>query len=110
MDCFVVNLVNYGASKIRERVLFTGNRFGCEVDFPKPMFSNRKLEKLPPFRTLGNIISKKNGLADRDTALVNFSKRKLEYLEQIPEGGKWRSLQVEIQKESMRKSWYLKGG
>lgn len=28
----------------------------------------------------------------------------------VPEGGNWRSLPVEIQKESMGKSWYLKGG
>lgn len=28
----------------------------------------------------------------------------------IPEGGNWRSLAIHIQKESMGKSWYLKGG
>lgn len=110
VDCFVVNSVNYGAPQIRERVLFIGNRFGYEVDFPKPMFSNRKSDNLPPFKTLGCVIDKSKGFVDRDTDLMNFSKRKLEYLKQIPEGGNWRSLPIEIQKESMGKSWYLKGG
>jgi DNA (cytosine-5)-methyltransferase 1 len=41
---------------------------------------------------------------------MNFSARKLHYLAMVPPGGNWRSLPVEIQKESMGKSWYLKGG
>lgn len=28
----------------------------------------------------------------------------------VPPGGNWRSLPIEVQKESMGKSWYLKGG
>ncbi|MHB8389237.1 MAG: DNA cytosine methyltransferase [Acidobacteriaceae bacterium] len=41
---------------------------------------------------------------------MNFSPRKLKYLSMVPPGGNWRSLPIEIQKESMGKSWYLKGG
>lgn len=28
----------------------------------------------------------------------------------VPPGGNWRSLPIDVQKESMKKSWYLKGG
>ena len=34
MDVFEVNAVNYGAPQIRERVLFIGNRYNAQVDFP----------------------------------------------------------------------------
>ena len=41
---------------------------------------------------------------------MNFSPRKLKYLSMVPPGGNWRSMPEEMQKESMGKSWYLKGG
>ena len=110
VDCFVVNSVNYGAPQIRERVLLIGNRFGYSADFPEPRFSNRADDKLPPFKTLGQAISPEHGFVDNCPEVMNFSPRKLKYLSMVPEGGNWRSLPVDIQKESMGRSWYLKGG
>lgn len=108
VDCYVVNAVNYGAPQIRERLIFVGNRHGLRSNFPKPMFSNRPEDNLPPFKTLGEAIGE--GFVDPCPEVMNFSPRKLKYLSMIPEGGNWRSLPLEIQKESMGKSWYLKGG
>lgn len=108
VDCFVVNSVNYGAPQIRERVLLIGNRFGATAKFPEPMFSNRPEDGLPEFRTLGQVIG--SDFIDKCPELLNFSPRKLKYLSMVPPGGNWRSLPVDIQKESMGKSWYLKGG
>ena len=110
VDCFVVNSVNYGAPQVRERVLLIGNRFGYKASFPEPQFSNRVDDKLPPFKTLGEAISSESGFVDPCPEVMNFSPRKLKYLSMVPEGGNWRSMPVEIQKESMGKSWYLKGG
>lgn len=110
VDCFVVNSVNYGAPQIRERVLLIGNRYGYQASFPKPQFSNRVKDNLPAFRTLGDVIGPDSGFVDPCDEVMNFSERKLKYLAMVPEGGNWRSLPVEIQKESMKKSWYLKGG
>jgi DNA (cytosine-5)-methyltransferase 1 len=42
--------------------------------------------------------------------MMNFSPRKLKYLAMVPPGGNWRNLSEDVQKESMGKSWYLKGG
>jgi DNA (cytosine-5)-methyltransferase 1 len=108
VDCFVVNSVNYGAPQIRERVILIGNRLGIEAHFPEPCFSNRKTDYLPPFKTLGEIIGP--AFNDPCPEIMNFSSRKLKYLSMIPPGGNWRSLPLEMQKESMGKSWYLKGG
>lgn len=110
VDCFVVNSVNYGAPQIRERILLIGNRFGYKTDFPQPSHSNRFEDKLPPFITLGDVIGPSSGFKDRSLEVMDFSPRKLKYLAMVPEGGNWRSLPEEIQKESMGKSWYLKGG
>lgn len=108
VDCFVVNSVNYGAPQIRERIICIGNRGNLVAQFPQPLYSNRPEDNLPPFRTLGDAIGE--GFEDPMPEVMNFSERKLKYLAMVPEGGNWRSLPVEIQKESMGKAWYLKGG
>ena len=108
VDCFVVNAVNYGAPQLRERLILIGNRDGKVAEFPKPRFSNRPEDDLPPFRTLGDAIG--NGFIDNDPAALEFSARKLQYLKQVPPGGNWRSLPVDVQKESMGRTWHLKGG
>lgn len=110
VNCFVVNSVNYGAPQIRERILLIGNKEGVDVDFPNPMYSNRPADNLPPFKTLGDAIGPNSGFIDPCPEVMNFSERKLKYLSMVPEGGNWRSLPIDIQKESMGKSWYLKGG
>ena len=108
VDAFLVNAVNYGAPQLRERMICIGNRFDRVIDFPEPQFSNREEDQLPPFRTLGEAIGE--GFSDPDPDLMNFSPRKLSYLRLVPPGGNWRSLPEEIQKESMGKTWHLKGG
>jgi DNA (cytosine-5)-methyltransferase 1 len=108
VDCYVVNAVNYGAPQIRERLICIGNRHGLLSDFPQPQYSNRTEDGLPPFKTLGDAIGE--GFIDPCPEVMDFSPRKLRYLAMVPAGGNWRSLPVEVQKESMGKSWYLKGG
>jgi DNA (cytosine-5)-methyltransferase 1 len=106
-DTFLVNSVNYGAPQIRERIIMIGNRAGEFAKFPQPTHSNRPKDKLPPFATLGDAI---RGKEDPDPTVMEFSERKRRYLALVPTGGNWRSLPVEVQKESMGKSWFLKGG
>lgn len=108
VDCYLVNSVNYGAPQIRERLLCFGSRFDLDPAFPPPEYSNRPSDKLPPFRTLGDVIGA--GFDDPDPSMMNFSPRKLKYLAMVPPGGNWRNLPEDVQKESMGKSWYLKGG
>lgn len=108
VDVFLVNSVNYGAPQIRERMLFMGNRMGVPNKVLEPTHSNRPQDHLTPFRTLRDAIG--GSFTDPVPEMMNFSPRKLKYLEMVPPGGNWRSLPVEIQKESMGKSWYLKGG
>jgi DNA (cytosine-5)-methyltransferase 1 len=110
VDCYIVNAVNYGAPQIRERLICVGNRHNLLSDFPAPRYSNRPEDGLPPFVTLGNVIGPASGFVDPCPEVMDFSPRKLRYLSMVPPGGNWRSLSIEVQKESMGKSWYLKGG
>jgi DNA (cytosine-5)-methyltransferase 1 len=115
MDCFEVNAVNYGAPQLRERALFIGNRYNAQVDFPDPTHGtpeqrNRQgslLGDLLPWRTLGDAIG---SLKDPGSVLMDFSLRKKNYLALVPPGSNWRSLPIELQKESMGTAWYAKGG
>ena len=108
VDVFLVNSVNYGAPQIRERMLILGNRLGLQNQFPEPTHSNRSSDGLEPFTTLRDVIG--NEFVDEVPEMMNFSPRKQKYLAMVPPGGNWRSLPIDVQKESMGKSWYLKGG
>jgi DNA (cytosine-5)-methyltransferase 1 len=121
MDCFEVNAVNYGAPQLRERALFIGNRFNARVDFPDPthcnpdtldkkdvqssLFNAPKAEQ--PWRTLRDTIG---DLVEDNPTIMDFSPRKKSFLEMVTPGSNWRSLPVEVQKESMGRAWLAKGG
>jgi DNA (cytosine-5)-methyltransferase 1 len=122
MDCFEVNAVNYGAPQLRERAIFIGNRLNAVVEFPEPthgppagLTSGSAQPKLfgrvaaprPPWSTLGDAL---RDLKDPAPVRLEFSPRKLKYLAMVPPGSNWRSLPVELQKESMGSAWHAKGG
>ncbi|MCW0367078.1 Modification methylase HaeIII [Xanthomonas sacchari] len=107
VDTFFVNAVNYGAPQIRERVILVGNRLGLKARFPRPTHSDKPISGQKRFVTLGDALSRRK---DSDKTLMDFSPRKKKYLSYVPAGGNWRSMPLEIQKESMGKTWYLKGG
>jgi DNA (cytosine-5)-methyltransferase 1 len=116
VDCFEVNAVNYGAPQLRERVLFIGNRMNHVVEFPAPthghqadgmQFSFFTAPSMLPYRTLGDAI---RGLHEDDPVIMDFSPRKKKYLAMVKPGGNWRTLPVDVQKESMGAAWHAKGG
>jgi DNA (cytosine-5)-methyltransferase 1 len=119
LDIFEVNAVNYGAPQLRERVLFLGNRFNATLEFPAPTHGAKRQSEettlpgllqqynLTPWKTMGDAIS---NLCDPHPVVMDFSPRKKRFLELIPEGSNWRSLPEDMQKESMGKAWFAKGG
>lgn len=115
LDCFEVNAVNYGAPQLRERVLFIGNRFNREVDFPSPTHGPDMLreadlfaqEALRPWATLRDAL---DTIDDPGEEIMDFSPRKKSFLKLVAEGSNWRSLPEEKQRESMGKAFLAKGG
>ncbi|CAL93388.1 probable C-5 cytosine-specific DNA methylase [Azoarcus olearius] len=116
-DVFEVNSVNYGAPQIRERVIFIGNRFNMEVDFPNPTHGPIAAAKAQddlfsapaaqPWATLRDAIGDLN---ETNPVVLDFSPRKKSFLSLIPPGSNWRSLPENLQQESMGKAWFAKGG
>lgn len=121
LDIFEVNSVNYGAPQIRERVLFIGNKLGIQVDFPDPTHAMNQAtiddeiqtslfddsQQLQPWKTIRNAIG---DLKEDSPEILDFSPRKKHFLSMVPEGGNWRSLPEEEQKDSMGKAFFAKGG
>ena len=108
MDCFEVNAVNYGAPQLRERALFIGNCFNACVDFPAPTHGSLDNRKgLKPWNTLGNAIADLDSPGD---IIMDFSPRKKQFLSLVPEGSNWRSLPEKVQRDSMGRAWFAKGG
>lgn len=105
LDSFEVNAVNYGAPQLRERMLLFGNRLDKQVDFPEPTHGPEE-ERLP-YATLRDALA---GLDDPEPVLLDFSPRKKEFLKLVPPGGNWRALPDELQRESMGRAYYAKGG
>ena len=106
VDSFEVNAVNYGAPQLRERVLFIGNRLGINVQFPSPTHGAVD-QGLLPFTTLGEAL---DGFSEQSPVMMDFSPRKKAFLAYVPEGGNWRAMPENIQKESMGRAFYAKGG
>ena len=120
LDIFEVNAVNYGAPQLRERAIFVGNRFNERVDFPDPTHGNPDDlgetpvtlfdppgTKLSPWKSLGEAIG---DLQESEATVLDFSPRKKGFLALVPPGSNWRSLPIELQKESMGPAWFAKGG
>ncbi len=119
MDCFEVNAVNYGAPELRERAIFIGNRYNAVVDFPDPTHGPPHVQesepvlfdddgsKLLPWSTLRDAIG---DLKESDPIIMDFSPRKKKYLAMVRPGSNWRSLPIKVQKESLGKAWFAKGG
>lgn len=118
VDAFEVNSVNYGAPQIRERVIFIGNSMGVEVDYPQPTHGARVMEApTTPFEESVSPVLQWTSLRDAigdlnedAPELMDFSPRKKSFLAMVPEGGNWRTLPEEVQKESMGRAWFAKGG
>ncbi len=66
-----------------------------------------RAQPLKPWRTLRDAIG---DLKETEPEIMDFSPRKKAYLANVPEGSNWRSLPIDMQKESMGKAWFAKGG
>jgi len=102
----IFKTIFYKVPQKRERVLIVGIRKDLNqnlFEFPKPF---KKIY------TLKDAL-KKGELFDSDVPVssgTQYPKKKKEVLALVPEGGYWRDLPLELQKEYMGGSFYLGGG
>jgi DNA (cytosine-5)-methyltransferase 1 len=102
-----INAADYGVPQTRVRVFIVGYRDSVPVTFPRPTHAREAALLMPQWRTIRDALS---GLRDDDSYCASFSARKLRYLRMIPPGGNWRDLPDEVQRESMGRAYFAKGG
>ena len=105
IDPRILKAIFYKVPQKRERLILVGIRKDIEIDFSYPK----------PYRTLYTLKDalKAGELFDTDVPVSPgslYPPRKKEVLDQVPPGGYWRDLPLDIQKEYMQKSFYLGGG
>lgn len=103
----VLNAADYGVPQVRERLFFIGSRHGQNIVIPPPTHSKERHEGLHPWVTLGEAIG---SLREYAPIGRGFGSRDSEILTLVPEGGNWRDLPLEVQKEALGKAYLSWGG
>ena len=102
----IFKTIFYRVPQKRERVLIVGIRKDIDLrlfEFPKP---HKKIYTLKDALKKGELFN-----ADVPESIgTKYPKSKKDVLELVPEGGYWRDLPLELQKEYMGGSFYLGGG
>ena len=107
VDYQLINTANYGVPQTRERVVMLGSRDGDLLKFPEPTHAKDGANGLKPWVTLREAL---RGLSEKDSEHSSYSEARLKYIRQVPSGGNWRSLPVEIQEEAMGGAYKSGGG
>ena len=94
----VLNAMNYNVPQKRERVIIIGTRKDIDIEFKWPIPSNE-------IKTIRNIFEH-----CPPSLGISYSDKKAKVMKLVPEGGNWRDLPIEIQKEYMGKAFYSEGG
>jgi len=101
----VLKAIFHKVPQKRERVLIVAIRADIDLnyEFPRPHNEHYTLkDALMPGRLFESEVPTSPGMV--------YAKRKAEILNFVPQGGYWRDLPIELQKEYMKKSFYLGGG
>ena len=102
----VVDAVHYGTPQFRERLVIVGSRDNEPVFLPAPTHFHLHQNPAMRWQTLSDAI----GEIDDIGAHAQFSRRVIEYLDMVPEGGNWKSLPQNRVKEAMGGAYESGGG
>ncbi len=94
----LLNAANYGTPQCRERILFIGSRDGKKIQMPSPTHSEEPTGELVKWVSLRETIGRFRVSNPPGVKLRAGDER---YLQLVPEGGNWRDLPLEMQKQAM---------
>jgi DNA (cytosine-5)-methyltransferase 1 len=106
----LVNAADYGVPQTRERILFIGSRDGKPISAPPRTHSRNGAGGLLPWVNLGQALE---DFREEVPLFTPLSATKRRFIEQVPEGGNWRDLPIELQSEALGgayESWGGRGG
>lgn len=101
----VLKAINYRVPQKRERLILVAIRKDIDLDYKYPT----------PYKKIYNLEDalKKGELYDKDVPKskgASYPDHKKKVLDLVPPKGYWRDLPLDVQKEYMKKSFYLGGG
>jgi DNA (cytosine-5)-methyltransferase 1 len=101
----VLKALHHRVPQTRERLFLVAIRADQDIEFQYPEEDNR-------IYTLKDALMAGSLYLDNvpESPGQRYNKDKFEVLSRVPAGGNWRDLPVEIQKNYMKKSFYLSGG
>jgi DNA (cytosine-5)-methyltransferase 1 len=99
----VAEAADYGVPQLRQRAVLIGVRRDEPCFLPAPEFGR---PGLPEYRTIRDVLRHVTEIG----AVQPLSERKQRVYDLIPPGGNWRSLPLELQRETMGAAFEAEGG
>ena len=103
----VLDAVNYGVPQFRERFVMIGSRDNEDVFLPIPTHFQLHQDNNYRWQTLrGTILDLESDCGECAT----FSPDRLDFLKQVPEGGNWRNIPIDLIQSAMGGAYESGGG
>lgn len=103
----VLNAADYGVPQRRQRLFIIGSLHGERIRMPTATHSETSKFGIPVWRTLSHAIG---DLVETEPEFHKFSPSKERVFKDVPEGGNWRDLPVDVQKQALGKAYVSWGG
>lgn len=107
VDYELLNAVFYGVPQHRERLIIIGSRDHNNIFFPQPTHFKYHQSDSFRWRTIADVL---HNLNPKDDAWSELPEKRLKFLPFIPEGGNWKDLSLDMQKEAMGGAFNSGGG
>ncbi len=102
----VLDAVHYGTPQFRERLVIIGSRDGEDVFLPEPTHFPHHQNPDMRWRTFRDAVADLTDIGP----CARFSSTTQSWIEQVPEGGNWKSLPLELRREAMGGAFESGGG
>ena len=103
----VLNAADFGVPQRRQRLIIIGSLHGEKIRMPTPTHSESGKCGLSAWRPLSHAIG---DLKESQPEFHSFSAAKKKFFKRVPEGGNWRDLPVNLQKQALGKAYVSWGG
>ena len=103
----VLNAADYGVPQRRQRLFIIGSLHGERIRMPTPSHNETSRFGNSVWRTLSHAIG---DLVETEPEYHKYSPSKERFFKDVPEGGNWRDLPADVQKQALGTAYVSWGG